>query len=100
MFANLKTEEPAIYFDLQNWRTRVTRVREDGSSKPRRPNLTQRCKRFATALTSTQVVVLPWRYYDAEMGTAITNTLRRNTAVKSLVFGLKFSFRAYQSFMS
>jgi len=36
-----------------------------------RPNLTQRCKRFATASTSTQVAVLPWRY-DAEMDTANT----------------------------
>jgi len=31
-------------------------------------NLTQRCKRFATASTSAQAAVLPWRY-DAEMGT-------------------------------
>jgi len=37
-----------------------------------RPNLTQRCKRFVTASTSTQVAVLPW-CYDAEMG--ITNSL-------------------------
>jgi len=29
---------------------------------------TQRCKQFATAFASTQVVVLPWRY-DAEMDT-------------------------------
>jgi len=29
---------------------------------------TQRCKRFATASTFTQVAVLPWRY-DVEMGT-------------------------------
>jgi len=35
---------------------------------PDRPN-TQRCKQFATASTSTQVAVLPWRY-DSEMGTA------------------------------
>jgi len=33
------------------------------------PNLTQRCKWFATAATYTQVAVLLWRY-DAEMGTA------------------------------
>jgi len=33
------------------------------------PNLTQRCKRFATTSTSAQVALLPWRY-DAEMGTA------------------------------
>jgi len=33
-----------------------------------RSNLTQRCKRFATDSTSTQLAVLPWRY-DAEMGT-------------------------------
>jgi len=30
---------------------------------------THHCKRFATTSTSTQVAVLPWRYY-AEMGTA------------------------------
>jgi len=34
-----------------------------------RSNLTQRCKRFATASTTTQAAVLPWRY-DAKMGTA------------------------------
>jgi len=34
-----------------------------------RPNLIQRCKRFTTASTSTQVYMLPWRY-DVEMGTA------------------------------
>jgi len=40
------------------------------SSNPKGwPNLTQRCKRFATASTSTQVAVLPWRY-DEKMGTA------------------------------
>jgi len=51
--------------------TRVPRVHKVWSSNPKgRPNLTQRCKRFAIALTSTrQVAVLPWRY-DAEMGTA------------------------------
>jgi len=50
--------------------TRVPRVRDFESSNPNgRPNLTQRCKRFATASTSAQVAVLPWRY-DAEMGTA------------------------------
>jgi len=33
------------------------------SSFPKgQPNLKQRCKRFATASTSTQVAVLPWRY--------------------------------------
>jgi len=48
----------------------VTRVLEVESSNPKgRPNLTQRCNRFATASTSTQVAVLPWRY-DAEMSTA------------------------------
>jgi len=42
--------------------TRVPRVKEVVSSNPiGRPNLTQSCKRFATASTSTQVVVLPWR---------------------------------------
>jgi len=33
------------------------------------PNPTRHCKRFATASTSTQVAVLPWRY-DTVMGTA------------------------------
>jgi len=39
-----------------------------------RPNLTQRCKRFArfaNASTSMQVAMLPWRY-DGEMGAAIS----------------------------
>jgi len=50
--------------------TRVPRVLEVESSFLKgRPNLTQRCKRVATASTSTKVAVLPWRY-DAEMGTA------------------------------
>jgi len=40
-----------------------------GIQIPGWPNLTQRCKRFTTASTSTQVAVLRWRY-DAEMGTA------------------------------
>jgi len=44
--------------------TRVPRVRELESSFPkdRWSNLTQRCKRFATASTYTQVAALPWRY--------------------------------------
>jgi len=41
--------------------------REFESQRP--VNLTQRCKRFATASTTTQVAVLPCRYI-AEMGTA------------------------------
>jgi len=46
--------------------TRVPRVQEVESLFPKgRPNLAQ----LATASTSTQVAVLPWRY-DAEMGTA------------------------------
>jgi len=45
-------------------------VREFESLFPKGlPNLTQCCKQFATASTSTQVAVLPWRS-DAEMGTA------------------------------
>jgi len=53
--------------------TREPCVREIESSNPKgRPNLTQRCKRFAIASTSTQVAMLPWRY-DAELGT--TNSL-------------------------
>jgi len=50
--------------------TRVPLVREVESLNPKDwPNLTQRCKPFATVSTSTQMAVLPWRY-DAEMGTA------------------------------
>jgi len=50
--------------------TRVPRVREVESLNPNgRPNLRQRCKQFATVLTSTKVAVLPWRY-NAEMGPA------------------------------
>jgi len=50
--------------------TRVRRVLKVDSSNPKyRPNLMQRCKRVATATTSTQVAVLPWRY-DVAMGTA------------------------------
>jgi len=48
--------------------TRVLRVREVIIRIPGRPNLSQRCKWFATASTSMQVAVVPWRY-DAEMGT-------------------------------
>jgi len=48
--------------------TRVPPVWEVWSSISGRPNLTQRCKRSATASKSTQVAVLPWRY-DAKMGT-------------------------------
>jgi len=50
--------------------TRLPRVREvEISFLKGRPNLTQRCKRFVTASTSTQVAVLLW-CYDVEMGTA------------------------------
>jgi len=48
---------------------RVPRVREVWSSNSGPAKSTQRCKRCATASTSIQVAVLPWRY-DAEMGTA------------------------------
>jgi len=48
----------------------VPRVREVESSNLKgRSNVIHRCKQFATASTSTQVTVLPWRY-DAEMGIA------------------------------
>jgi len=68
------------------WLTCVPRVRKVESSFPKdRPNLTQHCKRFAIASTSTQVAVLPWRY-DAEMGISTCYTLRRNTA--SIMKGL------------
>jgi len=61
-----------------------------GVQIPDRPNLTQRCTRFATASTFTQVALLPWRH-DAKMGTATLCTLRRNTAsiTKGLVFWKK-----------
>jgi len=49
--------------------TRVPRDRKSGVQIPEWPNLTQRCKRFATASTCTQVTVLPWRY-EAELDTA------------------------------
>jgi len=39
--------------------TRVPRVRESGVQILEQLNLTQRCKRFSTALTSTQINVLP-----------------------------------------
>jgi len=67
--------------------TRVSRVREIESSIPKgRPNLTQRCKRFATASASTQVAVLSWRY-DGRLTLQTRYTLRRNTAsiMKDLV---------------
>jgi len=64
----------------------MPRVREVESSFPKgRPNLTQRCKRFATTSTSTQVAVLPWRY-DAEMGTA--NSLYASAYTVSIMKGL------------
>jgi len=50
-----------------------------------RSNLTQRWKRFATASTSTQVTVLPWRY-DAELAPQTRYTLWRNTV--SIMKGL------------
>jgi len=45
---------------------------------------------FATTSTSTQVVVLPWRY-DVEMGTPTRYMLRHNmaTIIKGLVFNLE-----------
>jgi len=70
--------------------TRVPRVREVESSFPKgRPNLAQRCKRFATASTSTQVAVLPFRYVTQRWAPPTRYTLRRNPAIiiKGLVFG-------------
>jgi len=46
------------------------------------PNHTQRYKRFATASTLTQVVVLPWRYVK-ELAPQSRYTLRRNMASKT-----------------
>jgi len=49
--------------------TRMLRVQEVESSFLKGwPNLTQRCKRFASASTCTHLAVLPW-HYEAEMGT-------------------------------
>jgi len=67
---------------------RLPRVQEVKSSKRKgRPNLTQRCKRLATASTSTQVAVLPWRYMTRRWAPQSRYTLRRNTAsvMKGLV---------------
>jgi len=62
--------------------TRVPRVREVESLFPKdRPSLTQRCKRFANASTSTQVAVLSLWRYDARMGTA--NSLHFSVAIIS-----------------
>jgi len=63
--------------------TRLPRVREAIVRISSRPYLTQRCKRFVTVSSSTQVAVLPWRH-DAKMGSWAPQTrytLRRNTAV-------------------
>jgi len=50
--------------------TRVPHVREVEICFSKASQIfTQRCKRFATVSTSTQVAVLPWRY-GAEMSTA------------------------------
>jgi len=46
-----------------------------GKKVPDRPKLTQRCKRFATASTSTLVAVLSWRY-DVEMEKVAKTALR------------------------
>jgi len=57
--------------------TRVPREQEvENSFLKGLPNLTQHCKRFTTASTSTQVAGMPWRY-DAGMGT--TNSLHAST---------------------
>jgi len=53
-------------------------------------NFTQRYKLFATASTSTQVAVLPWRY-DAEMGTA--KIVTRFGVIRRLVeYNKRFGF--------
>jgi len=58
----------------------VLRLQEVESSNPKDlPNLTQRCKRFATSSTSMQVAVLSW-CYDAEMSSKLVtrfSVLRR-----------------------
>jgi len=66
--------------------TRVSRVRKVENSNPNgRPNATQRCKRFATASTSTQVAVLLWHGDEAPQTRYM---LRRNTEsiIKDLVW--------------
>jgi len=47
--------------------TRVPRVREVESSNPKRP---AKLQTVTAVSTSTQIVVLPWRYNTEEMGTA------------------------------
>jgi len=58
----------------------LPRVREVWRSNPGRPDLTQCCKRFATASTSTKVIML-LRNYVTEMGpqdhTLTLNTLKQ-----------------------
>jgi len=54
---------------MDEWLTRVPRVREVWMSNPGPAKSYIALQRFATASTFTQVAVLPWRY-DGEMGTA------------------------------
>jgi len=61
--------------------TRVLVCRKSSIRIPGRPNLTQRCKRYVTASTSTQVAVLPWCYV-MELGT--TNSLKTLKHGKSI----------------
>jgi len=66
-------------FSLFGWGNKKidSAVREVKSSNRKgRPNLTHHYKRFATASTSAQVAVLPWRYI-AEM--SITKSLHAST---------------------
>jgi len=63
----------------------VPRVRGSKVRIPSRPNLTQRCKRFTTASTSTKVATSPWRYI-AEIANA--NSLH-DEITKGLVWKLK-----------
>jgi len=59
---------------------------------PDRPNLTQRCVQFATASTSTQIALLPWRY-DVEMGTA--NSLHASAYYVKYIERFGFGFKKY-----
>jgi len=65
---------------LANHWTTVFTVIAWGQEFEFQADLAQRYKRFATASTSTQVGVLPWRY-DVEMGTVKGNNRISRTIV-------------------
>jgi len=73
--------------------TRVPRAvlepRRSGVQIPGQPSLTQPCKRFATASTSTQVAVLS-RRYDVEMDTANSLHASAYSNTASIMKGLVY----------